>query len=128
MRIFYKGKDGGSKSTVTGYWLIEWKQLFSVCLLHFEGKSREAYHTHAFNAISWVIKGRLTEHLICGKVVKYCPSLFPIVTLKNRFHKVDSDGSTWVLTFRGPWASTWKEWLPSKRRFATLTHGRKEVC
>ena len=52
MKVLYKGKDGGNLSTVTGYWLIECKNLFSIVLLKFEGESREAYHTHAFGAIS----------------------------------------------------------------------------
>jgi len=56
-------KDGGPDSTVTGYWLIESKKWFSIVLLKFEGKSREAFHTHAFNAISWLLKGKLIEHI-----------------------------------------------------------------
>ena len=50
MRLFFKSKDGGPDSSVTGYWLIESKKLFSIVLLKFDGRSREAYHTHAFNA------------------------------------------------------------------------------
>lgn len=33
----------------------------------------------------------------------------------------------WVLTFRGPWVDTWKEYLPKLKEFVTLTHGRKPV-
>ena len=57
MKLFKKMKDGGPHSTVTGYWLIEWKAVFSIVLLKFEGKSRETFHTHAFNCISWLISG-----------------------------------------------------------------------
>lgn len=41
MKLFKKMKDGGKESTVTGYWLIECKSLFSIVLLKFEGDSRE---------------------------------------------------------------------------------------
>lgn len=53
MKLLFKRKDGGQQSTVTGYWLIEWKNVFSIVLLKFEKGTREAYHTHAFNAFSW---------------------------------------------------------------------------
>ena len=55
-------KDGGPESTVTGYWLIEYKPLFSIVLLKFEGKSRDAFHTHAFNSLSWLISGNFLNN------------------------------------------------------------------
>lgn len=120
-------KDGGDESTVVGYWLLEWKSLLSICLLNFQGKSREAFHTHAFNAISWVLKGRLTETLRDGTIVEYKRSFKPIITKRDCFHKVDSDGDSWVITFRGPWTKTWKEFHPTTGNNITLTHGRKIV-
>lgn len=45
MKLFTARKDGGEASTVTGYWLVEAKRLFSACLLRFHGKSREAFVT-----------------------------------------------------------------------------------
>lgn len=130
MKFLFKSKDGGSESTVTGYWLIEAKNLFSVCLLCFDGESREAYHTHAFSAVSWLLWGGLTEAFWNKEnVVKYKPSLKPIKTPRDRCHKVSSDkGKTWVLSFRGPWKNTWKEFRPLEgNREVILTHGRKEI-
>jgi len=130
MKIFKKMKDGGSESTVTGYWLIECKSLFSVVLLKFEGKSREAYHTHAFNCFSWVIKGHLTENVLltAGNYSVGRPASFkPFVTKRTRFHKVDSTGTTWVLSFRGKWSDRWQEYNPKTNKFTTLTNRRKDV-
>lgn len=132
MKIFKKMKDGGKDSTVTGYWLFESKRFGSVVLLKFEGNSREAYHTHAFNCLSWVIRGRLVEqfHIEDSKFVHYEihePSLKPFVTKRTDFHKVDSVGTSWVLSIRGPWQDTWKEYLPKTNEHKTLTHGRIEV-
>ena len=106
-----------------------------MALLCFENGSREAYHSHAFNSISWVLKGRLEEDVIEQDSVRmlwygtlrYDPSLKPIFTSTNRMHKVTSVGRTWVLTFRGPWARTWKEFLPKSGEFVTLSNGRKVV-
>ena len=129
MKFFKKMKDGGSESTVTGYWLIEAKNLFSVVLLKFEGESREAYHSHAFNAISWVIFGGVTEHLWKGPSRQFKPSLKPKITRRNVCHKVKSDkGVSYLLSLRGPWSETWKEYRPlENNREVTLTHGRIEV-
>jgi hypothetical protein len=128
MRFLEWTKDGGQESTVSGLYFVEIKSLFTIVLLRFSGKSREAYHSHAFNALSWVLKGKLVEHIYGGmdEDVKYTPSLKPIYTSRSRFHKVDSDGETWVLSFRGAWANTWREYIPNWG-FRILTHGRKVV-
>jgi hypothetical protein len=133
MRILFKGKDGGPESNVTGYWLFESKRFGSVVLLRFDEGSREAYHSHAFNAISWVLKGWLIEEVktttILGITLNSIqPSFKPIHTARDRMHKVYGMAKrTWVLSFRGPWVKTWKEWLPKEGREVTLTNGRKEV-
>lgn len=131
MKILYKGKDGGSESTVTGYWLIEWKPVFSIALLRLDDGSREAYHSHAFNAVSWLLSGRLIEEIICEDgswgTRLYNPSIKPILTPRECFHKVTSVGRSWAITFRGPWNKTWKEYLPLENRHRTLTNGRKEI-
>jgi hypothetical protein len=127
MKLCHVGKDGGKNSTVWGFWPIEVKSLFSVALLVFEHGSRDAYHSHAFNSISWVLRGRLTEHFFDGETYHHGPSLRPIRTSREDFHKVVSEGRTIVLTFRGPWLRTWREFLPKENRHLTLTSGRKEV-
>jgi hypothetical protein len=130
MKICYTGKDGGAESTVWGFWPIEIKGLFSVALLCFEDGSREAYHNHAFNSVSWVLKGHLHEDVMQNGThcygVQYTPSLWPIFTGRDRMHKVSSYGRSWVLTFRGPWRDRWQEYLPKEERERTLTHGRIE--
>jgi hypothetical protein len=127
VKLFRRAKDGGPESTVTGYWLIEAKKLFSIALLKFEDGSRDSYHTHAFNSVSWVLSGAVQEHTLDGTCDEYHPSWLPVLTLKERFHRVVSKGTTWVLTFRGPWDDTWREYSPRASRFSTLTHGRREV-
>lgn len=144
-KFFYKGKDGGDESNVTGYWLFESKRFGSIVLLCFDKGSREAYHTHAFNAISWILKGKLEERSlhtldICDKdgsiihtskweeVTEIKPSLKPIFTSRERFHRVFGMAEkTWALSFRGPWLKTWKEFRPKEERTVILTNGRKEV-
>lgn len=127
MKLFNYGKDGGPDSTVWGYWLCEFKSLFSIAILCFENGSREAYHSHAFNCVSFVLKGKLFEHMMNGDMNVYRAGLKPVFTYRGTFHKVVSKGRTWVLTFRGPWNKTWEEYLPKEDRFVTLTNGREIV-
>lgn len=139
MRICYVGKDGGAESTVWGFWLIEIKSLFSVALLCFEDGTRDAYHNHAFHAISWLLRGRLEETVVTETTDSWQrawrflttytlhPSWRPIRTSRNRMHQVRSVGRSWVLTFRGPWRPQWQEFRPAEQRTVTLTHGRREV-
>jgi hypothetical protein len=127
MKLFQQAKDGGPDSTVSGFFFIELKQFFSVALLRFMEGSREAYHDHAFNSISWILSGTLVEHHKNGEVVFHTRTFTPIKTLRNTFHKVYSRGTTWVFTIRGPWVDRWHEFLPQTQQQLTLTHGRVVV-
>jgi hypothetical protein len=128
MKLLQTTKDGGSESTVWAHWLFEIKGLCSVALLRFENGSRDAYHSHAFNCVSWLLRGELTEVRMGDEpgLFSYLPSLKPIVTKREHLHKVYSVGRSWVLTFRGPWAKTWQEVLPGEAEL-TLKSGRELV-
>lgn len=130
VKLFSFGKDGGPESKVWGFWLIEWKWLFSIALLRFDHGTRDAYHSHAFNSISWLLWGRLQEYDLSAKPDQpmtrtYKPSIWPILTYRSTYHQVGSYGTSWVITFRGPWAKTWQECSESGEQ--TLTYGRKVV-
>lgn len=127
MKFLSYGRDGGPKSNVRGFWLVEIKELFSSALLRFSDGSRDQYHSHAFDSMSWLVFGELREELLTGEVLEYRPGLRPIVTRRSTFHRVRSCGTSWVLTFRGPWAKTWLEFDPVTRILTTLTNGRKVV-
>lgn len=132
MKFFSFGKDGGKDSTVSGFWLFEIKSLFSIVFLIFQDGSRENYHSHAFNAITWFFKGKTVEHTINPNTrqvteKEWTPSMFPKYTPRNQYHKHYSQGTTWALSFRGPWNDCWQEYNSESDRFTTLTHGRKVI-
>lgn len=123
MKFFKKSYDGGPDSGVTGYWLIEIKPLFSIVLLKFNKGTRDAYHSHAFNALTIWLKGSVIEHDLFrplkltkwhGGYIKYTP--------RDKIHMVEAMKNTWALSFRGPWAKTWFEYKDGK--IYELTHGR----
>ena len=125
MKLFSYGKDGGLESHVWGFWLIEIKWLFSIAVLIFEDGSRDAYHSHAFNSVSWLLSGKLWENFRDGSGIEYTPSYWPIITTRDTTHLVESDGRSVVLTFRGPWSDTWHEYVDEHH--VVLGHGRRVV-
>lgn len=127
MKVLHYGKDGGKFSTVTGFWFIEIKWLFSIVLLRFEKGSREAFHSHAFNALTWWITGEVKEFHKTGEIKTWRPSFKPKLTLRSCFHKVYAEKTSWAFSVRGPWNNTWNEYLPAENKIITLTHGRKIV-
>lgn len=130
MRFLYKGKDGGSESPVTGYWLIEIKSLFSIVLLKFNKGRRENFHSHAFNALTWFLKGNLVEerilsnHGILRTLKGYKKSIFPKLTTRENLHRVKAYEDSWCISIRGPWKNEWKEYNEKSEKIITLTHGR----
>ena len=89
IELFKKSHDGGPNSGVTGYWLIEWKLGFSIVLLRFSKGSREAFHSHAFNAWTWWIKGRVMEYFADDRTpLPWRPSLKPKYPPRDCFHNM----------------------------------------
>ena len=124
-RLFYKKHDGGPTSGVVGYFLIEWKPFFSIGILRFGKGSREAYHSHAFNAITWFIWGNVTEEKADGTTKDFGPSLIPKYTPKENIHKVIAHETTYAITIRGGWEDYWYELQNDKKLTVVYTHGRK---
>lgn len=123
-------KDGGPDSKVWMYG-FESKRFGSILLLRFGQGSREAFHTHAFNSVSWLLSGGLDEYMRMEDdrvylADRYRPGRQPIFTYRSTFHQVLGRlTANWVLTFRGPWVDKWNEY--SAGGHSTLTHGRKVV-
>lgn len=125
MKLFSKAKDGGRESNVDGYFLFEFKGLFSVALLRFNKGCREAYHSHAFNAYTWFLFGDMIEQDISGATLEYKQALKPKYTPRQKVHRVLANRNSWALTIRGKWADQWFEMIDGKK--VILAHGRKVV-
>ena len=119
IKVFECTKDGGPDSPVTAYFLIEWKDCFSIALLKFNVGGREAYHTHAFNALTWFLKGSMVEQDIGGEVYVYRRRLLPKHTPRTKNHRVLAKEVSWCITLRGPWVQVWTEHLKGVRTIFT---------
>lgn len=125
MRILSRAKDGGPESPVDAFFLFEIKTIGSVALLRFNRGSREAFHTHAFHALTWFIWGDMVEEDIDGALHVYRHSLLPKFTPRSKNHRVRAYRTSWCFTIRGPWADIWTE---TRNGVTTrLTHGRRKV-
>lgn len=125
MKFFTKSKDGGPESPVDAYFFFEIKSLCTVALLCFNKGTREAFHTHAFNALTWFISGSLVEQDADGSHHIYRRKWLPKLTRRTKNHRVIADRTSWCFTIRGPWSSTWTE--DTETHHTVLTHGRKIV-
>jgi hypothetical protein len=127
MKLFKKLKDGGPESPVDGYFVFEIKSVASIVLLKFNKGCRETFHSHAFNALTWFLKGSMIEEDITGATYQYKKSILPKVTKRSKMHRVRSSEDSWAISVRGPWVDTWKEYCEEKQVFTTLTNGRKII-
>lgn len=127
-RFFVKSSDGGVNSGVTAFFLIEWKPVLSIALLHFKEGTRENYHSHAFNALTWWLSGHVCEHKwVHWDTPEYFkPSWKVKVTPRSNAHKIEALKESWAFTLRGPWLDRWTEITPDGE-VITLTHGRKII-
>lgn len=125
MKLFTVAKDGGPESPVDAFFVFEIKRFASIALLRFNVGAREAFHTHAFHALTWFIHGNLVEQDIDGNLYTYRRSIFPKFTSRSKNHRVLATTTSWCFTIRGPWSDYWTETLDNQT--ITLTHGRKVV-
>jgi hypothetical protein len=125
MRILSLSKDGGPDSPVDALFIIEIKSVFSIVLLRFNEGGREAFHTHAFNALTWFLAGDMEEEDYDGRFRIYQRSLIPKYTPRSKNHRVWANRTSWAISIRGPWSKTWTE--DDETHHTVLTHGRKVI-
>ena len=99
MKILKWAKDGGPESPVDAFFIVEIKSLFSIAVLRFNYGSREAFHTHAFNAFTWFIRGDLVEQDVNGEYYVYKRSILPKITRRSKNHRVIADKNSWCFIF-----------------------------
>ena len=141
--ILFRAKDGGPESPVDGFFLCEFKSLFSIVLLRFNEGQREALHSHAFNALTWFLCGSAEEEFLSRgtlidvpksglniiknpvfKKKRYCFSVCPKLTPRHSLHRVIAEKTSWAISIRGPWSRCWTEYNPETKTTVVLGHGR----
>lgn len=112
--VFMKKKriDLGEQS-VTELTILEYKKLFSIKLFNFHRSEglQDRFHTHAFNAYSFLLKGDYTEEVLeNNKIVKYLRSRSKTLFIpKDSYHRITRSKGCVTLLITGPWGETFKE-------------------
>lgn len=127
MRFLEKAKDGGPNSPVDAFILFEIKSFMTIALLKFNKGARDNYHSHAFNALTWFIKGNLWEKFLSQPDYRYRRGLMPKITRRLDVHRVMALSDSWCFTIRGPWNDTWYEISADRKHVTILQEGREIV-
>ena len=64
MKFLSKSKIALGEGAVTQYILFEWKWLFSIIFYRWETVDQVRFHTHAFPALAFLLKGKYTEQVM----------------------------------------------------------------
>lgn len=105
--------------------IIEIKYLFGIIVNIFNTTDQDRFHSHAFHALSWMVRGHYFEDVLENSAVISkkieCSRFIP----KNYIHKITlSTPNAVSVTFEGPWGSTWNEYFDNGR-VKTYGWGRK---
>jgi hypothetical protein len=122
--VFWKKKDivlGEQK--VSELTILEWKKLFSIKLFNFHKTDgdQDRFHTHAFNAVSVLLKGNYIEEIIEDrKIVQLNRSRKRFLFIPaNQYHRITKSEGCRTLLITGPWGGEFKELRQIK---GTLEH------
>lgn len=112
--VFLKKKriDLGEQS-VTELTILEYKKWFSIKLFNFHKSEgvQDRFHTHAFNAYSFLLKGDYIEEVLeDNKIVKCLRSRSKVLFIpKDSYHRITRSKGCVTLLVTGPWGETFKE-------------------
>ena len=119
------------KGNVTQYTLIECKELFSVIFYRWNTIDQVRFHTHAFNAYAFLLRGYYEEKIIVdGEIIEKTVNqwLKPRFLAKNYCHSIGyAKPQTMTLVITGAWQDTWQEYFPDTKKWVTYSWGRNKI-
>jgi hypothetical protein len=131
--IFWKKKSVQlGEQNVSEITVLEWKKFFSIKLFHFhktDGK-QDRFHTHSFNAVSFLLSGNYIEEVVQdGKVVALDRNRSRVIYIpKNEYHRITKSGGCRTILITGPWEKYWKELRElGNSRYQEVTQGAGRV-
>lgn len=115
---------------VTRYTLIEIKWLFSIYLHSIETFAQDRFHTHAFNALMWILRGGYTDVIKHG-IGPNCPTEtkefragdFRYIPRELNHKLTRAKPGTLSLLVVGPYSTIWTE-ETDDNTLRILTRGR----
>jgi len=131
MKFFTSKEVSLGKGSVTQYTLFESKYLFSIIFYRWNTVDQVRFHTHAFNAYAFLLRGYYEEKVIVNNKVidKAVNQLFkPRFLAKNYCHSIGyAKPQTLTLVITGRWQDTWQEYFPDTKKWVTYSWGRNKI-
>ena len=129
---FFKSKEVAlGVGSVTQYTVFECKQLFSIIFYRWNTVDQVRFHTHAFNAYAFLLRGYYEEKVIKdNKIInKTVNQLFkPRFLARNYCHSIGyAKPNTMTLVITGRWQDTWQEYFPDTEEWVTYSWGRQKT-
>ncbi len=120
------------KGSVSQFTLFECKQLFSIIFYKWNTVDQIRFHTHAFPAFAFLLKGFYNEKVLTseGKIIdKTVNQLFkPRFLARNYCHCIGyAKPNTRTLVITGRWSKQWKEYFHDTGTWVTYEWGRKKI-
>lgn len=111
--IFKKKRIDLGDQSVTEWTLLEYKKWFSLKLFHFHKSTglQDRFHTHAFGAVSILLKGDYTEEILeDSEIIKRQRSdnRFTYIP-RDTYHRITRSSGCWTVLITGPWSGSFKE-------------------
>lgn len=98
---------------VTEWTLLEYKKWFSIKLFHFHKSDggQDRFHTHAFGAVSILLRGDYVEEVLEGSQIisKNRNSSRLIYIPRDTYHRITRSTGCYTLLITGPWSGSFKE-------------------
>jgi hypothetical protein len=130
--IFFKKKRVElGEGQVTQYTVFESKRLFSLIFYRWGTIDQVRFHTHAFGAVAFLLRGWYWEKVRFGGTtmtnfvnVPLVPRFLP----RNYCHAIEnSKPGTITMVIAGPWQKTWWEYFPKTDTWQQYGWGRVKL-
>lgn len=129
--LFRKSEVALGSGSVTQYIIFENKYLFSLIFYRWDTIDQVRFHTHAFPAIAFLLKGWYWEKVLFNGIemtnfvnVPLVPRYLP----RNYTHAIgNAKPGSLTMVIAGPWQKYWWEFFPDTKKWVQYTWGRKVV-
>lgn len=132
MILFRKKRVELGDGHINAYTIFEHKKLFSIIIYHWKTIRQNRFHSHAFAALAFLLKGSYTEErIVNGKVEKNVIKdiLKPRYLPRNYTHRIlEAKPKTWTIVFTGPWIKHWYEYFQDTKTWIKYAWGRKVIA
>lgn len=116
---------------IIAYTIFEHKYLFSIILYHWKTIRQNRFHSHAFPAVAFLLRGEYKEEVYRrGEIIQKTVNqwLKPRYLPRNYTHRIlEAKPKTWTVVFTGPWIKHWYEYFDDTKIWVKYAWGRRVI-